>query len=500
MVRSSSPPRESGFALIEVIVSAAVLAIIALAVLAGIDGAQRSTGREQARSVAAALVEQEHEKLRSLQFDTLVAYAKTPPPVQNVPPIDGVSYQIQDEVVWQVDSASSQSTCTSSSSDASYLRVTSTVTSAVVGTRVDPVKVSSLIAPSVQYSATHGSLGIKVVDRNNAGVSGIGVSTGGQGSYSGTTNSDGCVLFSNIPIGTYTATVNTGGYVNTDGDQQVVLEDQEVVSGNVTVGTFTYDRAGTVSATVQSYAPNAVNTSSPIASKAPAVSGANGTKLGLIRTSTNPTTSTWSLLGSPALFPFITKYQFFTGTCGYSNPSKYDTTDPPAFSYWASSPTPPGQQQVLPGQNGTAINVRQPPLLINVNGKTSNNVTIGAGTVTVQAIPQKYGSDDCVEARVSDLTTQTWSAANGAPAAGPNASGWVGRGTAVVGGKTVPESGVPFGYYKICLQDSAGKHMTYPTDFGASDNYNNTRSLPSSTVVLSPSRFSWKSGACSTVS
>ncbi len=503
---------ERGFALIEVIVSAAVLAIIALAVLAGIDGAQRSTGREKARSVAAALAEQEQEKLRSQQFDTLVGYAAALPATQTVQ-VGGINYTVKNEVFWQVDSASAQNQCTSSSSDASYLSVTSTITSAIVGTNVDPVKVTSLVAPSVQYSATHGSLGIKVVDRNNAGVGGIVVSTGGQGSYSGTTNSDGCVLFSNIPIGTYTATVNTGGYVDPDGNQQVVLADQEVVSGNVTVGTFTYDRAASVTATVQSYPPNATSTTNVLSSKAPAISGVNGTKIGLIRSAPSPaTTSTYSLLGSPALFPFVTKYAFFTGACKYSNPATYDVVAPatPVFSYWASSPTPPGQIQALPGQSGMAVNVRQPPLLINVFGKTSGNVTIGAGTITVQAIPQIQGSDDCVEARVTDLTTQTWSSANGAPTANsPTANGWIGRTTVTIGGKVVPESGVPFGNYKICLQDPAGKHMTYPTDFGASTNYNNTKAYPGTTgatsninspLVLKPTNTSWKSGSCNTVS
>jgi prepilin-type N-terminal cleavage/methylation domain-containing protein len=500
---------ERGFALIEVIVSAAVLAIVALAVLAGIDGAQRSTGREKARSVAAALAEQEQERLRSQQFDTLVGYAAAAPGAQTLQ-VGGINYQVKNDVAWQVDSASGQNQCTSSSSDASYLRVTSTVTSTVVGTAIDPVKVSSLVAPSVQYSATHGSLGVKVVDRNAAGVAGIVVSTGGQGSYSGTTNSDGCVLFYNIPTGTYTATVNTGGYVDPTGTQQVTLQDQEVVSGSVTVGTFTYDRAATVTATVQSYPPDATDTTRILTSKAPAVSGVNGTKVGLIRTTPTPvTTTTYSLLGSPSLFPFITKYAFFTGQCKYSNPATYDTTSP-AFSYWASSPTPPGQIQALPGQSGMAVNVRQPPLLINVKGKTSANVTIAAGTVTVQAIPQIQGSDDCVEQRVTDLTTQTWTSANGAPTANtPNSNGWVGRTTLTIGGKVVPESGVPFGTYKICLQDPAGKHMTYPTDFGAGSNYDNTKAYPGTTgatskttnpLVLQPTNTSWKTGACNTVS
>jgi prepilin-type N-terminal cleavage/methylation domain-containing protein len=506
MVRSSSPPSESGFALIEVIVSAAVLAIIALAVLAGIDGAQRSTGREKARSVAAALAEQEQETLRSQQFDTLVGYALAGASSHAVP-LDGINYTITNEVAWQVDSASGQNQCTSSSSDASYLRVTSTVTSTVVGTKVKPVTVTSLVAPSIQYSASHGSLGIKVVDRNAAGVSGIVVSTGGKGSYSGTTNSDGCVLFSNIPIGTYTASVNTGGYVDPDGNQQVTLQDQEVVSGSVTVGSITYDRAGSVSATVQTYPPQAANTSTFFTSKATSVSGTNGTRVGLIKTA--PTTvgsATYSLLGSPSLFPFTTKYAFFTGQCEYSNPSTYDTTSP-VFSYWASSPTPPGQLQVLPGQTGMAVNVRQPPLLVNVTRK-SGTMSSGAATITaagqvkVVAIPQVYNNDDCVEAPISDLTNQNWTN-NGAPTpSGAVSLGWVGRGMVTAGGNTVPDAGVPFGKYKFCLEDTTvtpHKKTVWPDTVSPGTlPYDATKSYRGSTnaLLITATSGMWSTGTC----
>ena len=60
---------ESGFALIEVIVAAAVLAIVALAVLSGIDAASSTSAREKARAVAASLAEQDQERMRSYRFD-----------------------------------------------------------------------------------------------------------------------------------------------------------------------------------------------------------------------------------------------------------------------------------------------------------------------------------------------------------------------------------------------------------------------------------------------
>ena len=65
---SSDRPRdgEAGFALIEVMVSAVVLAMVALAVLAGVDAAGRSTGREKAEAVAVSLAEQDQERMRGI--------------------------------------------------------------------------------------------------------------------------------------------------------------------------------------------------------------------------------------------------------------------------------------------------------------------------------------------------------------------------------------------------------------------------------------------------
>ena len=62
---------ESGFALIEVIVAAAVLAIVALAVLSGIDAASSTSAREKARAVAASLAEQDQERLRAMTYEQI---------------------------------------------------------------------------------------------------------------------------------------------------------------------------------------------------------------------------------------------------------------------------------------------------------------------------------------------------------------------------------------------------------------------------------------------
>ena len=52
--------------LIEVMVGALILAITTTAILSGIDGAQKTGGRNKARSVAAALAEQDQERMRAM--------------------------------------------------------------------------------------------------------------------------------------------------------------------------------------------------------------------------------------------------------------------------------------------------------------------------------------------------------------------------------------------------------------------------------------------------
>src|SRR4051812_1943877 len=146
--------KDDGFALIEVIVSAAVLALIALAVLSGIDGATASTARERARAVAGSLAEKDQERLRGYRFDELKNVNLAPTTVQ----VQGVTYTITSEATWVVDKGSVATTCSDGGSRQNeYMRIVSTVTSSMVGARIAPVKLESLVAAPVS-----GSLVVKV--------------------------------------------------------------------------------------------------------------------------------------------------------------------------------------------------------------------------------------------------------------------------------------------------------------------------------------------------
>ena len=68
---------DRGFAMVEAIVAAMLLVMVALGVLKGLDTAQQSSGREKARSTAAALTEQDQERLRSFRAVDLANYDET---------------------------------------------------------------------------------------------------------------------------------------------------------------------------------------------------------------------------------------------------------------------------------------------------------------------------------------------------------------------------------------------------------------------------------------
>src|SRR4051794_28668221 len=96
---SASRHSQAGFALMEAVIAAAVLMIVILGVLKGLDTANRSSGREKARAIASALTEQDQERLRSFRALDLSNYEETRTVVVN-----NVSYTIDSKAEWVRDS------------------------------------------------------------------------------------------------------------------------------------------------------------------------------------------------------------------------------------------------------------------------------------------------------------------------------------------------------------------------------------------------------------
>ena len=235
---------ESGFALVEAVVAAAVFAVIVLGVLAGIDGAAGSSGREKARSVAGSIAEQDQERMRGMRAVDLSNYSwKRDVPVGNA------VYTVQSDSDWIRDNTGGTISCTNSSAQADYLRIRTTVTSSSVGKRTAPVQIDSLVAPPVgAVGSNQGTLAVQVNNRDAVGVASIPVKiSNGTTTLTELTNSVGCAVFAYVPIGAYDVNINQPGWVDPNGTNDVHVSGS-VSNGTTNVVKIEYDVAGSVTA------------------------------------------------------------------------------------------------------------------------------------------------------------------------------------------------------------------------------------------------------------
>jgi type II secretory pathway pseudopilin PulG len=478
---------ESGFALIEAIVSAAVLAIVALAVLSGMDGATFSSAREKARAVAGALAEQDQERMRSYRFDTLATIPQALPVT-----LDEVTYNIKSQAEWVNDNAGAVPACgETNQKQAEYLRITSTVTSKIVGSRIPPVKLESLVAPSVKYAQGHGTLAVRVQDRNGVGVPGIKVyatDADGNALTPTDTNPQGCALFRSVKIGDYTIKLNTSGYLSKAGNQ-LYTQGATVNPNYINVVSMTYDRAIRMAITVKTLKPGETltTTSTGQLSAAANVSDA-AADAAVLRT--------FPVVNSAAttvpLFPFKdSPYSWFTGKCGYESPIKasggysdYFTAFNPKAAVQGDPDAPIQPQQAT---------VFQPAFNLRVL-RDSQGLMTAASRVNVYVWLVKPGTitDSCSDLQKAPMVLKAWPATYGAtlPAGATGSTNFVAQNT------TAFDAGMPFGTYQICLEDTV-KGKTYKTNGTTRPHYDNTgpsgptASGATKTVELAPGTSSW---------
>ena len=124
--------------LIEVMIGALILAITTTAVLNGLDGAQKTGGRNKARSVAAALAEQDQERMRSMSVETLANVPQLPAQT-----VDGAVYTIKSEAAWVNDDTGGTPACGNSSNKSEYFHIATPYSRTVPVNNVNYTVVSS---------------------------------------------------------------------------------------------------------------------------------------------------------------------------------------------------------------------------------------------------------------------------------------------------------------------------------------------------------------------
>ena len=384
---------QDGFALMEVIVSAAVLLIVVLGVLAGIDAVSRTASANQSRTVASVLAEKDLERLRAYRTEDLTNLAKKPVETTYAT-VGKIKYTIVSKVELVADTTGEEVSCSIPTGKGRYLRITSTVT----GGGAKPVVMSSIVAPQ----PNKGTLTALVRNAKSEPVKNLPVQAVGPSGDVKQTNDLGCAIFDDAEAGSYVLRLNQAGWVNVDG-QQLYEQPGTVSPGNVTTIEFKYDQAGSFPVTVV----NSAGATEP-------------STLGLMADHTGVSTGFRSTAASPftSMFPFYeAPYEVYSGNCTGNNPGGWIN------GYYDTNPL--AVAQVDPNVLGPTRTVLEPSVNVTVQYKATSTGSVSTvSNATIYAYPRTAG---CTPGRVGPVGT-----------------------TNSAGNSTTP--GLPFGEYDLCVQ------------------------------------------------
>ncbi len=333
---------EDGFLLIEVMISALMVALVVVATFNGFDVTQRATADERSHAQADQLAHQDEDRMRGFQISELSGFNETREVALN-----GTKYTITSKAQFVSDATGSES-CTAGATTADYIQTTSEVTWPSLKAR-PPVVETGLIAPHLG-----GSLLVKVINANGIGVPGMTVKAAGPSpsvsTETGTTNANGCVIFGSVEPGEYKVTTFQTGYVEKNGLSEPPVSEQvaTVTNGSTTLKEFQFDRAGAIKVTFAGGASSdqwlAFNTS-----------------MTTFRTFGTAESYNTSVTSPTTIFPFSSPYTVYAGSCESDDPHSINAavTDPVA--------TVVGGSTVEPSPAVTA-----PPVAIKVWSGKSN--------------------------------------------------------------------------------------------------------------------------------
>ncbi len=382
----------------EVVVSAAVLLLVVLGVMAGLDAVAGTAGANKARTVAASLAEKDQEELRSLMTVDLNRIRSVIPEDRTVQ-VDGVPYKIESDADLVTDAGGEDISCALDDGEGSFIRITSKVTSPMTGAKVKPVVISSIVAPE----PGSGVLVAKVVNAQNEPVINLPVQASGPENRTKVTNESGCAVFGAVTAGAYEVMVNQVGWVDPDGDQ-AVKKTATVSAGTLTTVDFVYDVGARLTVNVQSVygAPAVAQTDDSYGVVAAHTGIGNGYRI-FPGAATRSTTHTLN-----GLFPFEDAYKIYSGRCTDQDPTQFQEN---YFDVYQSA-----APELDPGQD-SAITILEPPVIINA---TFSRTIYGSRVV---AYPR---GDTCGDPVLYEMGT-------------------------VTGGRA-QRPGLPYGTYDVCVQ------------------------------------------------
>lgn len=412
---------ERGIALLEVIVSAVLVAIIAIGTLTGLEGAANSTTDNRLHNQAAVLAAQSQETLRSEPTETLEKLAqeteeKPSKPYTQTKTIENQSFTVVQKVE-EVNGASGSTGCTASSKEGEsshaggyYFRVTTLVSWAQLTSR-EKVQQTSVITPRT------GSVLEVTVDTAASTPEPVAGAIVDAGGLLATTGSTGCVIFPAINATSTSLTVEKAGYVTATGASKFQASEIAIAPNITTQYQVILSPAGAIKATFtyKKESLSSIQGDTFVAYNSELASGSvAGGKASEYATSAST---------GYTLSPYSTNWTVYAGDCTSDNAETM-----------SAGTVKDGSVKVIGGQTAE-VNVPMSHVELNVYEGTTNK------TLTKTSYPVKIVDPLCSVAS-TDEHTQT---------------------TTTSGHLTYPYQ--PFGKFALCLYNSAGEKKTYTVPY-----------------------------------
>jgi Tfp pilus assembly protein PilV len=378
LVRKSARD-ERGFSIIEVVVSALIVALIAGATATALIVTSKTSADQRAHSQAAQLAQQDQQRLQGMSIKQLANLSQN-----RTVTLDGTVYTVNSTGQFLSNTGGGSSCTSNGTGTADFVYIKSRVTWPALGNRT-PVDEESIITPP-----SGGSLNVQVNDQTGtSGLAGATVSVDGPDTDSATTNSAGCTIFGGLSVGNYTVGASRNGYVDADGDSAPTVT-STVNSNGTSNANFVLGQAGQANVSFTSQNGSTTYTGQ----QAPSISWyGSGQSMTMSNPQATPTVSNPTPASSIStgfvLFPFLqtgnvytNNYVFWAGSCG--------------------SEKPPTTGQIPSTQGPTAA---------SVSPGANVNVTVPEPGINLQARYRTFSSTTTVAAahvRLYDSCSQNW--------------------------------------------------------------------------------------------
>ncbi|MCB0874891.1 MAG: SpaA isopeptide-forming pilin-related protein [Solirubrobacterales bacterium] len=344
---------EDGFTIIEVLVTAVVIAVVMGATFGALQAAGRAGSEQRHHAESYAIAQKDQARLRSLQVSQLDGLDET-----TTISAGGTDYDVHSTGQF-VNDITGTASCEEGTNSSDYISITSVVTWPSIGNRPATVIKSIVAPPAGSRSEDTGALAVVIRDGQGNGIEGVPLSGSGAGSFSGSTGPTGCILFTDLPEGNYTLTPSTAaGVVDADGNPPAPI-DTSVVGQSTNTLVLRYDTPGSIKVDFRTRINGSVQNTTQDTITIFNTGMTQEKAFGTVGSRATDVTAT-------PVFPFSSPYAVYAGNCAANNPNPDDLTNPPAAAAMADV-------SVVAGQTANAT-IQLPALNLTVmSGNSSGN-------------------------------------------------------------------------------------------------------------------------------